>query len=78
MTREEGEREGLEKAAENLEVCGVCGNPDIEDGNDDDDSYHLNWIQCENVLNGFINGALDVILILMISFVLKSVRNQYR
>ena len=36
---------------EDLEVCGVCGNPDVvhEDGNyiGNDDSWTLSWVECE-------------------------------
>jgi hypothetical protein len=41
----------MEKSPENLEICGVCGNPDIDD--DQDESCFLKWIQCENCKQWF-------------------------
>jgi hypothetical protein len=35
--------------SEDLEVCGVCGNPDVVNEDDDyidDDSWTLNWVKC--------------------------------
>ena len=39
----------LEKRTSDLELCGVCGNPDVilEDENDNDESWALNWVECE-------------------------------
>lgn len=47
----------LDKPSENLEVCGVCGNPDIV-GDDNDDSFILNWIQCEVCFQWFHQDCL--------------------
>lgn len=41
---------------ENLEICGVCGNPDITE--EDDDSYFLNWIRCEVCFQWFHQHCL--------------------
>ena len=51
-----------EKPSELLEVCGVCGNPDVvrEDDNDNDESWTLNWVECEVCRQWFHQECLGV------------------
>ena len=50
-------------APEDLELCGVCGNPEVEFNEDEEDETHLiDWIKCEVCKQWFHQNCLGISL----------------